>query len=203
MTGREWRDLRKPLGRRMSVAASVLCLVPMSISGCRQATATGQVLLIRAHAERVEEKGICSVSVGDGTVMLTNRSATPCIVNMNSDPHSSYFYFHVLDDSLKASKAVYAVVRYYDQAEQSHIELQYDMRRDAYRPAVLLSGGEYGGTHRWRAAVFRLDAPAFAGAQNGGADLRLHGKHLCIDALALSSELKRAFVALTPSREPR
>lgn len=183
---------------RATAFIAALFLAAITLAGCRRACAPVHILSLRALSNHVDERGVCVVSVDDGIPLLTEASGWPCITNLRTTGSvSKFLYFDVLDDELKSARAVYVVVRYLDVAKGKRLELHCDAGGDPYRQATLISGGAYRGTHRWLTAVFRMDAPAFGGHENGDADFRLAGSHLCLNALTISSNLKQASAALT------
>ncbi|MCC6729982.1 MAG: family 14 glycosylhydrolase [Chthonomonadales bacterium] len=140
-----------------------------------------------------QERGIRPLSGSDGVTAMVERGGCPCLADRpGTQPPSTYLYFDVEDARARGVRGpVYVTVEYWDDMPGGAITLEYDGAgpddiASRYRAAEERAGGWTGGARRWRTACFRLDRPMFANRQNTGADFRLGGARLFVQAVRLS-----------------
>nr|CAA9243909.1 GH99 [uncultured Armatimonadetes bacterium] len=113
----------------------------------------------------------------DGPAETVNEDGKPAVRGVKDDKgnYPAYLYFRVPDRARRLGGGpVYLQVDYKD-VGPGPLGVQYNAAGEGYRSAARGYGRLMTGSGAYRTAVFELPDPAFRGAQNLGADLRLVG----------------------------
>lgn len=138
----------------------------------REAYADARYTQVKAvTAEPGNYDGLAPTFAGDGPVVEATHEGVRCWRN-SAAQGGRHLYFDVDDAFCRScSGPVEVEVEYYDQGA-GPLTLQYDATEAAYMTHSTAVQRRSSG--QWQSATFKLTDVRFSGAQNGGADFRLH-----------------------------